>query len=1003
MRSFLIVMAAASLLLLIGSAAGREIIFQDDFSSGNLNDWTILNGSWSVINGEMCATSDAAMITPNTGTLTSYVFTCDARFQAGLAWGIDFRYLDNLNRLRLDFAPGAPNQLNVNIYQNGVLAAQPYHGTCLQYGSYTAQHYCKFVVDGPDFQVYFGNNPNNLDLLCDTTFTPFTSGTVRYQVWGYPPNVWSCFDNVLIEGQDEWQLIYEEDFSTDPGWVTNNPGRFHWNPADQNYYAELVNWAQEYGVYPLSQVVDSSFKIEYDAKLIQVEWGAGFNFGIYSDTIGYLQPSTLNLEFDNPDPGPQFDAWWFTPQGGGTFGSSNDWQLNVWYHIVIIYEADTHISSFQVTLNGTPVAGSSTQIIGQYEGLRNLGLSRRWSWPPQGQIAQGYVDNVKLYVPPTGPGGQIPPILWTHAYGAEGDDYIYCVQQTEPDGGFIAAGAKTVSGYGTQLWVVKTYPCGTLQWEHTWGGTYNDYAYWVEQTEDGGYIIVGSWKYTNTDYDAYLIKLDANGNTQWEHNYGGAGDGDDGTCVQQTSDGGYIFAGGTYSYGVIWDFWLVKVDAMGTLQWHHPYPMGGYQAASFVQQTSDGGYVMSGYTTPYYPMPWDGYIIKTDPSGNIQWTNQFGGSGGEYASCIRELPSGDYVVTGFTDSHGAGGTDGLIYKINSTGTLLWHRTYGGAGDDEFRKFQITANGGFAIIGTDASSSASSDFWLVTTNPQGELIWDARYGGPEDDLGWCMDLTSDGGYILGGPTQSYGAGGWDGWLVRLGPEGPPPPPPPLVEISLAPVNPPIIIPPAGGTFAFTVLMSNSAPGQQIFDVWSTIQVPGGSQFLALGPYLISLPAGASMSRLRNQYVPPMAPAGQYFYRGYVGDYPWSVVDADSFPFAKQGADGIWNGSDGWVCGGEPFPGGITTADRQPDQFALHGAFPNPFNATTVLSFELPVAGFVKLEVYDISGRLVATLVDGWRGAGYHEVTWNASTLASGLYFCRLRAGSFMDVKKMMLVK
>jgi len=1002
MRNFLILVAAASLLLSC-SAAGREIIFQDDFSSGNLNNWTILNGSWSVVNGEMCGTSDGALIIPNTGTLTSYEFSCAARFQAGLAWGIDFRYIDPYNRLRLDFAPGAPNQLNVNIYQNGVLAAHPYAGTCTQYGSYTTQHYCKFVVNGADFQVYFGNSPNSLDLLCDTTFTPFTSGTVRYQVWGYPPDVWSCFDNVLIESQEEWQLIYEEDFYADPGWVTNNPGRFHWNPTDQNYYAELVNWAQEYGVYPLSQVVDSSFKIEYDAKLIQVEWGAGFNFGIYSDTIGYLQPSTLNLEFDNPDPGPQFDAWWYTPQGGGTFGSSNDWQLNVWYHIVIIYEADTHIASFQVTLNGTPVAGSSTQIIGQYEGLRNLGLSRRWSWPPQGQIAQGYVDNVKLYVPPTGPGGQIPPILWTHAYGENLDDWIYCVQQTQPDGGFIAVGAKTVSGHGTQLWVVKTYPCGTLQWEHTWGGTYNDLALWVEQTEDGGYIIVGSWKYTNTDYDAYLIKLDANGNTQWEHNYGGAGDGDDGTCVQQTSDGGYIFAGGTYAYGDIWDFWLVKVDAMGTLQWHRPYPMGGYQAASFVRQTSDGGYIMSGYTTPYYPMPWDAYIIKTNPSGDIQWTHQFGGSGGDYASCVRQLSSGDYVVTGFTDSYGAGGTDGLIYKLNNTGTLLWHRTYGGTGDDEFRKFQITADGGFAIVGTDASSSASSEFWLVKTNSQGDLTWDATYGGADDDLGWCMDLIDDGGYILGGPTQSYGAGGWDGWLVRLGPEGPPPPPPPLLEISLAPVNPPIIIPQNGGSFSFHATVSNASNMTQTFDAWCNIQVPGGSQFTVLGPVNLTLGAGVSLTRLRTQAVPANAPGGEYAYWGFVGDYPWTVTDSDQFPFVKQGSDAGLISEDGWICSGELFPGEIAADGQQPKEFALHGAFPNPFNPTTAIRYQLPADSHVDLRVYDISGRLVATLVDGWREAGVHEAILDAQDLPSGIYLARLIAGDFAAVQKMVLMK
>lgn len=679
-------------------------------------------------------------------------------------------------------------------------------------------------------------------------------------------------------------------------------------------------------------------------------------------------------------------------------------QTGQWYHVALTWSSGQPARIFVNDITTPAVTGleSPAGYIRRSDDplLVGCNLYQIYGW----FYWQGYIDEVRISdvdrypVNPSNP--QIPPVLWTHAYGENQDDHIYCVQQTQPDGGFIAAGAKTVSGLGTQLWVFKTYPCGTLQWEHTWGGTYNDYAYWVKQTNDGGYIIVGSWKYTNTDYDAYLIKLDSNGNTQWEHNYGGAGDGDDGTCVQQTSDGGYVFAGGTYSYGVIWDFWLVKVDAMGTTQWHRPYPMGGYQAASFVRQTSDGGYIMSGYTTPYYPMPWDAYIIKTNPSGDIQWTHQFGGGGGEWASCVRQLSSGDYVVTGFTDSYGAGGTDGLIYKLNNAGTLLWRRTYGGSGDDEFRKFQILPNGNIAVAGTYATLSQSSDFWLMITNAQGDSLDSHTYGGVGAENGSSLDLTDDGGYILSGWTQSYGMGGWDGWLVRLGTAGPPGPP---VEITLTPVNPPIVIPPSGGSFSFNVSLLNVSGASQTFDAWSMIEVPGGSQFIALGPFTLTLNAGASITRQRTQAVPANAPAGEYAYWGFVGDYPWNVMDSDSFSFTKQGAGGDWAGSDGWVGGGEPFPGEIAVADRAPLEFALHEAFPNPFNATTVLSYQLPVAGHVSLRVYDTVGRLVTTVVGGWRDVGAHQITFDGSALPSGIYLARLTAGDWSAVQKLVLMK
>ena len=404
MKNALILLVALSTSFLPLSLCSGQVIFEDDFSSGNLNRWTILSGSWAVISGEMCATADGSSITPNTGTLTSYVFTTDARFESGLAWGIDFRYIDPGNRVRLDFAPGAPNQLNVNIYQNGSFVSSPYRGSCSQYG-YQTQHYCKFVVEGSYFEVYFGNDPSNLDLLCSYTYPAFDSGTVRYEVWGYPPNVRSCFDNVRITGEDEWMLIYEEDFSTDPGWTTNNGSHFHWNPSEENYYVHIEDNLNEYGVIQVPEMV-GSFKIEYDAKMTQNDWSSALIFGLYDDEIAYKpepQPpidtlSTLVLMFDRAGGGSGFTIHSYTPPLVCNY--HNHWcgtSMNQWYHVVIEYDAGTSTASYEVTRNGNPVSSNSITISGAYRGLTYLGISRRWHHYVQGATTTGYVDNVELW------------------------------------------------------------------------------------------------------------------------------------------------------------------------------------------------------------------------------------------------------------------------------------------------------------------------------------------------------------------------------------------------------------------------------------------------------------------------------------------------------------------------------------------------------------------------------------------------------------------------------
>jgi hypothetical protein len=229
--------------------------------------------------------------------------------------------------------------------------------------------------------------------------------------------------------------------------------------------------------------------------------------------------------------------------------------------------------------------------------------------------------------------------------------------------------------------------------------------------------------------------------------------------------------------------------------------------------------------------------------------------------------------------------------------------------------------------------------------------------------------------------------------------------PDLQIALTPQGGPIVIAPGGGSFNYDVAVHNSLTQAASGEVWCDILLPGGTVYgPVLGPANVLLPADTTMLRARTQNIPGSAPAGDYEFRGYVGIYPFVVWDEASFPFSKSGLDENGPYRD-WLNSGEPFEevGEASSAAEIPTQFALDAAHPNPFNPATAISYQLAANSHVRLQVYDMAGRLVTTLVEGWRSAGYHEVIFDGAGLASGIYLYRLQAGDFTAAGKMLLIK
>ncbi len=224
----------------------------------------------------------------------------------------------------------------------------------------------------------------------------------------------------------------------------------------------------------------------------------------------------------------------------------------------------------------------------------------------------------------------------------------------------------------------------------------------------------------------------------------------------------------------------------------------------------------------------------------------------------------------------------------------------------------------------------------------------------------------------------------------------------ILVTIGSGNPCIIIPASGGSFNYWVRVESAHNEPYTFDIWTEAVLPGGNVF---GPLVsrqnLVILAGATARRDMNQSVPGSAPSGFYYLRVIVGFLPDSVLDSDILLFTKLAGDGAPNHNNGWLV--EGWFGDEIVLSLAPTEFELRAPYPNPFNPTTRIDFMLPQAGKAQLTVFDVTGREVATLIDGEMPAGYHSAIFDGERLASGIYFYKLTADGFSDTKKMALVK
>lgn len=449
-------------------------------------------------------------------------------------------------------------------------------------------------------------------------------------------------------------------------------------------------------------------------------------------------------------------------------------------------------------------------------------------------------------------------------------------------------------------------------WFRYFGGAYSDEGWQVQETVDGGLIVVGSGMSNFGDWDIYLIKTDADGNLVWTRTFGGPNT-DRGSAIRQTSDGGFIVVGWQRaSPQSEKEICLLKTDSNGNLLWSRTYSEFQKQEARSIGLAPDGGYVIAGWVTEM-PIFEDIFIMKTDSLGNVIWSRNYGGDDSDKPWSVKNTSDGSYIIAGWTDIFPRG-SDMYLIKTDQNGDSLWTRKYGSPYNDIATSVLETSDHRYIVGGCVGANFYERHAALLYLDENGDSINTVLL--PFTEI-HSMELTMDGGLIVAGSLSD----------------------------SL--------------TTAFVT--KTNIDGQEI---WASTFPPGSD----VSCYIYSVIQTSDSG---------------YVLTGVTQAYPENMI------LAKLSAEQTSIGD----IEGPKLPKGITLAQN----------YPNPFNSATKIKFELARPAIVTIEIFDILGRRIEILFEGFLQSGNHQVVWDAGKHSSGIYFYRVRAGHDSLIRRMVYLK
>jgi len=456
----------------------------------------------------------------------------------------------------------------------------------------------------------------------------------------------------------------------------------------------------------------------------------------------------------------------------------------------------------------------------------------------------------------------------------------------------------------------------------------------------------------------------------WQNAYGGPND-DAGYAISITHDSSFIVAGYTTSFGAgAGDVFLLKINSNGDTLWTRTFGGSSTDVGWSVDATTDRGFIIAGETQSFGYGGSDIYVIRTDSVGNILWSRTFGGTRDDAGRAIKQTSDGGYIIAGhINDSAGVGGSV-FVLRLSPQGDSLWSRAIMPQGSSKAFSVVQTLDGGYVVAGSVVFGLPVG--YIVRLNQSGDSLWSRTISGGDGASLSEVQLTSDGGFVTVGSSAfpywyltvtkwtSQGTMQWS----RLYP---------------SPLSPPSdargrgIKQLADGGYIVCGIASTFTPTSKVFVLRLTSQ----------GDTLWTKVFGTGNLNHGNSIVAPQTT--EYLIAGSTTSFGSGGFDV--YVLRLSTITGVQDDS------GEPVP----TSSH------LRQNYPNPFNSSTVIEFALPKRVFVDLRVFDVLGREIAILVHGERLAGSHRIQWHAGNLPSGLYLCKLRAGEFLQTRKILLLR
>jgi hypothetical protein len=365
---------------------------------------------------------------------------------------------------------------------------------------------------------------------------------------------------------------------------------------------------------------------------------------------------------------------------------------------------------------------------------------------------------------------------WAKAYGSSLEESTsYSIEQTL-DKGYIVIGFVHVESGNQDFWIMKLNGTGYISWQKLYGGSGVDTVYCLQQTEEGGYIVAGRTDSFTTSMAFWILKLDDEGGILWQKTYGGATGNslEVAYSIQQTADDGYIVAGETRTASGNYDCWVLKLDGNGNVMWEKTYGGSEDDRAYSIEQTRDGGYIVAGKSWSFGAGLYDIWVLKLNSDGTVLWQKTYGGSENDttiYTNSIQQTADDGYILVGDTNSFGAGGVDIWVLKLDSNGNITWQKTYGGSLQHEGAYcIKQTREGGYIVVGKIRSFGGDSDSLVLKLDTNGDVSWQKTYGSIGADSARFVEQTLDGGYILGGQNYTFAGGGNGILLLKVDSDG-----------------------------------------------------------------------------------------------------------------------------------------------------------------------------------------------------------------------------------------